>query len=542
MSSAALLTETEDLVDPPFESMDVPGGLIPGHVAHHVISGTSALGLGVFIERGAGFVANILAARFAGASTFGAYSLGISTANNISTYAAGGIGATATRFSGKYPYGSAGYPTLARALTIVSLVSAILAAGALWLGAAPIAHLLHKASLTGLLQWASLSAAGIILLECARGFFVGQRRLAALVLLSLVVGFGMVSLLPLAAASHKPIHMIVSQGVITLTAVTVCLLLAGPLKLFASLAGARALPLGPLLREIWAFGFIQLAGLIGANLSGWWLTALVARGDTTLVQMGFFAIASQLRNLVGVAPGLLTEGSYAVMADPSGEHLRTPHNVMAVCTFASTTTALCLAAVGMILAPWALLKLYGQHYTGAALTAATGLAIAVVHMGNAPAAARLSIVSIRATGLINTAWAVLVAGSATLLMLHGGGATLAMAIFFGAHFIAATLVLLVLSRKDFLPAGMVPMFLLSSGAIVLLALLALVRDRQPPQSIAWSMAMLLTLVGAVTGLYFLGKKHSWLPTAAAMRKLSATLHSALQRITASRKQRSSHGV
>ena len=73
------------------------------------MAGTSTLGLAVLVERGATFAANILAARFAGASAFGAYSVGISTANNISTYAAGGIGATATRFSGKYPYGSGTY-------------------------------------------------------------------------------------------------------------------------------------------------------------------------------------------------------------------------------------------------------------------------------------------------------------------------------------------------------------------------------------------------------------------------------------------------
>src|SRR5205085_6613434 len=134
---------------------------------------------------------------------FGAYALGISTANNISTYAAGGIGSTAVRFSGKYSYGSAGYATLARALAIVSMVSAAIAMIALWVGAAPIAHLLHKESLTSMLRWASVSAGGIILLECARGFFVGQRRLPALLLLSVLVGVGMVTLLPLTAAMHN---------------------------------------------------------------------------------------------------------------------------------------------------------------------------------------------------------------------------------------------------------------------------------------------------------------------------------------------------
>ena len=46
-------------------------GSRPGKVTRHLVSGTSALGLGVVIERGTGFLANILAARFGGAATFG---------------------------------------------------------------------------------------------------------------------------------------------------------------------------------------------------------------------------------------------------------------------------------------------------------------------------------------------------------------------------------------------------------------------------------------------------------------------------------------
>ena len=254
--------------------------------------------------------------------TFGAYSLAITTANNISTYAAGGIGSTAARFSGKYAYGTSGYGTLARVLAIVSLVSALIAAIGLWLGAVPLSYLLHKESLTGLLRWAAVSASGIILLECARGFFVGQRRLAALVLLSLLVGVGMLVLVPAAAHARNPVRMIVTQGLITTTAVVACLLLAKPLGLIGPNVGER-LAVGPMLREVWSFGFVQLAGLVGVNLAGWWLMTLVARADTTLVQMGFFAIASQLRNIVALVPSLLTEGSYASMADPDGRS-RTP--------------------------------------------------------------------------------------------------------------------------------------------------------------------------------------------------------------------------
>ena len=227
---------------------------VPGHVKKHLLKGSFTLGASVSVERGMGFLANILAARLGGAGTFGAYSLAISTANNISTYAGGGIGSTAARFSGKYPRGSRGYATLARVLIVVSVFSAIVAAGGLWLGAAPIARLLQKSVLTGLLRWTGVSAVGIILLECARGFFIGQSRLVALVLLSLAVGTGMVALIPFAASTHNPTRMIVLQGVITTSAVIACFVLARPLGLTAPASSRPDLPFLPMLKEVWSFG------------------------------------------------------------------------------------------------------------------------------------------------------------------------------------------------------------------------------------------------------------------------------------------------
>ncbi len=503
---------------------------MPGHVARHLISGTSALGFGVIIERGMGFLANILAARLGGVATFGAYSFAISTANNISTYAAGQIGSTAARFSGKYQRGNPGYPTLARSLAIVSIASALIGAVGLWFGAAPIAHLLGKASLTGLLRWAALSAAGMIVLECARGFFIGQRRLAALVLLSVIVGIGMVSLVPFAATLHSPIRMIVSQGLVTTTAVVICLLLARPLGLFTPKSPVPALPLGPVLREVWSFGFVQLAGLVCSNLAGWWLTTLVARADTTLVQMSFFAVASQLRNIVGLAPSLLTESSYAIMADPDGEATSTPHQVMALCTYASTFASLLLASLGILLVPWGLSLLWGRSYSAGAVTAAAGLAIAVMHMGNAPAAARLSIVSIRTTGLINTIWAIAVATSASVLLLHGGTAATGMLIYFGAHILTAALTLLVLAHKDVVPPGLTSVFLLSASTSVALVALAFFRAAHAALTGPVTLGMLAVSTLSLSVLFLLGKRHHWLPAPAAIRRGVDLLKAGLTRI------------
>lgn len=502
----------------------------------HLVSGTSALAAGVMLERGAGFLANILAARLGGAPVFGAYSLAVSTALNISTYAAGGIGATATRFSGKYPYGSGSYAVLAKVLTVVSLVSACLAGAALWFGAGPIAHLLGKPSLIGLLRWASMSAVGMILLECARGFFVGQRRIAALLLLSVFVGTGMLLVLPLAATAHAPSRMIAAQGCVTAGAVILCLLFARRLKL--SDREPSRCSFGPMLREVWGFGFMQLAGLVGSNLAGWWLTTLIARSDTTLVQMSFFAIASQLRNLAGIAPSLMTEGSYAVMASPDDVEGGTPHRVMALCSFASLAVALVLGCVGMALAPWLLHMLYGRSYRAAALTVAMALAVAVVHMGNAPASARLTIVSVRTTGIINTVWAVFVAVTGTALLLHGGAAWQGMAILLAAHLLSSTLVLSALYRFDRLPEGMAIAFAVGALSSVMLALCAVWRASHPAFEVVLTLVMAGISLLTLMALFYLGRHFRWLPSKAALQTLFARLplHKLLPKHGASRER------
>jgi len=483
--------------------------------AAYLLSGTSALGAGVVIERGLGFLANLLAARMGGAGTFGAYSLAIATANNIGTYAAGGIGATATRFSGKYPLGTRAYPAFVRVLLIVSAVSAAIAAAILWIGSAPLAHLLQKESLTPLLHWAAFSAAGMILLECCRGFLVGQRRLLGILVLSFSVGLGMISLLP--AMSHLgPIPMVCSQGLLTTAAVLLCLLLYRPLGLASPLRTSVEAPIGPMLREVWSFTLIQLAGLVGMNAAGWWLTSLVARSDTSMIQMGFYAIANQLRNMVALAPGLLSQSSLAVMADCEGNSEKAPDRVMAVCSFVAVLVSLSLAGIGIVLAPWALTFLYGKAYSAASAATVLSLATAVVHMGNVPAAGRLTIVSIKQSGYINTAWAVLVAVSATFFLFHPGNAGIGAAIILAAHVLSASLVLLALRQKSIAPPGVSFTFFTGVGTSIAMAALAIARNEMPTLALPLNLALLLAFGGGLALICSVGRRHHWFPSRAVL--------------------------
>ena len=503
-------------VEDPLETPGPPLS-VPRNLTRRLLTSTSTLGVAILIERGFGFGANILAARLGGTSTFGAYSLAITTANNIGTYAGGGIGATATRFSGQYSRGTRGYPALAKALLLISLVSAVAAALGLWWGAAPLAHLLHKESLTGLLSWAALSAAGVIALECCRGFLVGQHRLFALLLLSSCAGIGMISLIPL-AAHFGPVTMIVCQGCIALGSVAVCLLLFRPLGLASPVAIENPEPFLPVLKRVWSFGFVQLAGLVGVNAAGWWLTSLIARSDGSMVQMGFFAVSHQLRNMVALLPLLLSESSYALMAVDANGNEGTPDRVMSVCTAANTFAASFLAGAAILVLPWAIPLIYGKSYAGAEGAAALALATAVFHMGNSPAFARLSVISLRVTGLINTVWAITVGAFATLL-LFGGSALEGAAIYLGAHAFSSALVFVSLRSRRSLPAGTILVFGLGAGSSLLLSVLAVLRSGFPYFSTVLTVAMSVIFVVSTVIVAKIGRRYKLLPSQAGCVKL-----------------------
>ena len=129
---------------------------------------------------------------------------------------------------------------------------------------------MRNPSLGPLLQLGALSAAAIILLECMRGFLVGQRRYTALLALSLVGGGGMLLAVP-AAALVGPKAMIAGQASAALLAVLVCVVFARRLGVRSPAAeGAADGGAGLRVLDVWLFGAGQLFGVIGLNAAGLW--------------------------------------------------------------------------------------------------------------------------------------------------------------------------------------------------------------------------------------------------------------------------------
>lgn len=301
----------------------------------------------------------------------------------------------------------------------------------------------------------------------------------------------------------------------------VCLLCYRPLGLASPARIEKREPIKPVLKQVWSFGFVQLAGLVGMNAAGWWLTSLVAKSDGSMMQMGFFAVAHQLRNMVALGPSLLTQASLAEMADRGNKEEKTPENVMAACTFISTFVSLALAGAGIIVVPLGLTIMYGKTYSGAELATAIALATAVPHMGGSSFGARLWIVSLRSSALINTAWAALVAVAATVLLLHGGNAAKGAGVYLAAHLLSAGLQIGCLKKRGSMPRGVITVFGLGTICAVVLAALAFVRETHPASGASISFVMLGVLLSALAAMFFAGKRHNWIPSKGAIREIVA---------------------
>jgi hypothetical protein len=145
-----------------------------------------------------------------------------------------------------------------------------------------------------------------------------------------------------------------------------------------------------------------------------------------------------------------------------------------------------------------------------------------VHMGSAPASARLSIVSIRSTAMINTVWAIFVAAAGTAFLLHGGNAARAMAIYLAAHILSSILQLIVLAWKDHIPSGVITVFSFSCFTAIALAGLSVMRGRDPGHTFSVTAIMGMIAVASWTVLFSVGRKKRWLPDSATVRALLQT--------------------
>ena len=469
-----------------------------------LLYGSATLGVAVGIERVLGFVSGVLAARIAGPQTFGAYSMVLATAGTIAAYAGAGIGTTAIRFSGQYKPDTQGYRSFIQALTLIAFGSAIVAALLMLAGAGPLAHwVLRNDGLITFLRIAALSSAAIILLECCRGLLLGQQKFQALLIVSMVSGLGLIFVLPLAARINAGL-MIGGHALVSLICVALVLVLSKQFGLQPLNRAAR--DGGPGIRPVFTFGLVQFGAFAGVSIASWWIASLVARSDVTLTQMGLYAIANQFRGIAALAPGLCAQVGYSLLTDESGSEYGGANRVMLMNTFLASAMVTIAASFGIVFAPWLLAIVYGKSFSGAEAAIVILLATGIVHMSGVPASQRLSIVGLRAMGVINTIWAIMIAVLGVWL-IPKAGATGAVLAFLISHLLSQLMVIAALARLDQLPKGYLPLFVVTALGGLSLAALGYWRIFDPNRgSITLALAALaifivglISLVGRRTG-------------------------------------------
>lgn len=249
--------------------------------------------------------------------------------------------------------------------------------------------------------------------------------------------------------------------------------------------------------------------MAGLNAAGWWVASLVARADVSLVDMGLFAVANQLRNMAAMGPGLLTQSSFGMLTGKAGDSA--PRRTLTLCTFGAAFSSVAVAGLAIVVLPWALPLAFGQSYRAGVLAGCLALATAIVHMSAAPAAARLTVVSLRATGAINAVWAVVVCLMAAVLIPRGG-AVAATGIYLSTHLLSALLVLVALARKEGLPAGLSAFALVTAAGVAGLALLAVLRELHPERAMWMSAAVFFLVVASLAGQVAIAGANGWLPS------------------------------
>jgi O-antigen/teichoic acid export membrane protein len=412
--------------------------------------GGSSIAAATIIERGGSFLANLMAARIAGPKEFGGFSLAYNTAALVSSYTGGGAYLTTTRFTAEYPGGSPGAGRCLRLLLFTSFVSAAGAAILALVVANPMArYMLDNLYLTTLLRASALVAAALILADALRGVLVGRQQYATLIGFSICLAILSIIVIPL-NARFGAVSLTLSSGACLVTATFL-----GGLYLIRGVSFAdRRRPIGvlkPALQEIIEFSAVQVASGAAINLAGYYSFVLLSRCDSTLAEMGFYAVASQLGNLIRILPGIGTQALFPFLV-PRDQTPVDAESVLWSNTALNGATTLVLGGFIVFGSAWLIPFVYGQRYAGAVPVAAVSVGSAVLHMFCSPAALRLSVVSVRVNGAINLAWAVVLIALSSLLVPRYEARGLALAYWVSYLFSAIALVV-ALRLSGALPRG-----------------------------------------------------------------------------------------
>jgi hypothetical protein len=163
--------------------------------------------------------------------------------------------------------------------------------------------------------------------------------------------------------------------------------------------------------------------------------------------------------------------------------------------------------------------LFGKAFAGAEPAVAIAVATALVHMAAAPAASRLTILSLKMIGFINGIWAVAVIAMGPVLIPRSA-AVFATAILLANHLVSAVLVLVCLWKKDSLPRGLVAISMPMMAGSVLFAVLGWLRFARPDLRGPMSLGIFAVTLLLIAITFRAGRAAGFLPPLAKCRDMA----------------------
>jgi O-antigen/teichoic acid export membrane protein len=459
------------------------------------VQGGTSLAAVAVLQRACGFVAAALAARIGGPSVFGTYSAVLATAGMVAGYAGLGVGATASRFLGRYRRNTWAYRKTLWLIVAIAACSSILAAVILLGGAAPVARLaLGNEALAQPLRIAAVLASAFVLYEALNGIAMGLLSFSTLLWLSGVSGIGMVVALSYSARLGADAMLLGHAGAL---GVAILVTLVRRYSSINSLPGENTMDAeAPRSREVVVFGATQVMAMAGISCASWWVVVLISRYDPLLGEMGQYGVGNQLRQVVAVAGGLASQLVFPLLARfkqvPGGDA-----RVVSASTFLCTTMSLLLGGILLLVLP-IILRLYGPAYDHAATIAALLIATAVVQMSGVPASQYLMTIHLRGAGLINLFFAASL-GVLAFWLVPSYGAVGAASAWLLAQIGAQIIVYTSLRQMGRLPHGVANMWWLATSAALVLAGTAWLRAVYPDREgavtiIAGSLLVVLLVI------------------------------------------------
>jgi O-antigen/teichoic acid export membrane protein len=446
-----------------------------------ILSATAWSAGGSLLGRLFGFIGTLIGARLLGVAGFGAFSFVQSTVSVVNAYAGMGVGTTATRFVAAQGDNEGAAKSVSRRLIGFGFVAATVAAIAVGAGAPWIATtVLQKPELSTAVRAAAFLVLAGVAWESVQGALSGYREFARIALCMASAGIvGVTAIVLLTPALRLP-GFILAQAIASLAAIGVGLgVLSYRWRAAAAGSGDEGERLGAMLR----FGAVYLASnAILAPvmwLVAWRLSAL----PLGLEGLGYWGAAHQLKNIVALLPGLVSQVALPLLAFHSVD--QETSGFRATLRSSVLVSGIAVLPLGVLLMLFAspLLSLFGTEFRAGAGLAQAVIAGSVCHLFAMPIVHALTIGNVNLTAVVNLIWAGVLL-TVVWSLLPAQGALAAGLGWFAAH--AASMVLTVLFVRR--QRGIDRATLVDMGVVLVICIASLAGLLHGQSWVAWCAA------------------------------------------------------